>query len=365
MPKNQIFTTKNPVTGVVSVTSEPGVGKTTFALSSGAHPGRIAFFDDDVKGRIVVQQLAAQGIKFGHYHDLVDLLKGKKELDQFDTILSLLDQIKPGELDCIVFDTWSRVESLFHPVVIKNPKTRAGRSQYRDFWPMDGRFAGAQEHQVAEELESQFISRLLDLAPLVILTSHLKDEYVNNKRSGKQAPIIKKAAIKKSALRLWLRLNPDGPEPIGLVMKPIDQKRVTENGIETLAVLPRRIVPATWKRILEYWTNPIGNRPLTKDEKPDDFEMSLITGALTADQIKVLSSGGSEAEEGGLPVDFPVMVNQVQVDGELAQTMLDQGRTLVEVASYLSEQMSETVNVPDVLRATTEYKSKLATNGAN
>jgi hypothetical protein len=53
------------VTGIIHVTGEPDVGKTTFALESGASPERTWFVDDDVKGQSTVGELLAAGYQFG------------------------------------------------------------------------------------------------------------------------------------------------------------------------------------------------------------------------------------------------------------------------------------------------------------
>ena len=56
------------INGIIQVTGEPGVGKTSFALQCGAPPERILFVDDDVKGRSTVDDLKSMGMEFGDYY---------------------------------------------------------------------------------------------------------------------------------------------------------------------------------------------------------------------------------------------------------------------------------------------------------
>jgi hypothetical protein len=76
--------------------------------------------------------------------------------------------------------------------------------------------------------------------------------------------------------------------------------RVTVNGgIRAVNVLPRKINPCSWDRILEYWQNPIGDRQPEPSEIPNDFELSILDGVLTEDQKDVLHINRVEA---GKPV---------------------------------------------------------------
>jgi hypothetical protein len=70
----------------------------------------------------------------------------------------------------------------------------------------------------------------------------------------------------------------------------------TDQGIVPINVLPRKVNPCTWKRILEYWENPIGDREPEPSEIPNEFEFSILDGVLTADQKDALHINRIEAD---------------------------------------------------------------------
>lgn len=356
----QVAQAKNPVTGIIHVTGEAGTGKTTFALGCGFSPERMAFINKDPRNEEILKEIIDSGHKFAHYFDFNEMLQGKKEYTQWEIIDKCISMIKPGDVDVIIYDTYSHIEALFHPIVKKE-----GRSKFRDNWAQQGAIAGAQEHQVAQELESAFMYRLRTLAPLVILVTQVKDDTnASGKIVGRQVPILKRTAIQNCRLRLWLKFNPEGPEPIGVVLKNMDRKTVTNEGIVPTAILPYRLVPGTWEKLLYYWHNPVGKRPLTDEEKCSEAEMALITGGLTKDQqyayALAAASQGAEIATEDLPADFPQLA-PTPVDGKEAQEMLDKGTSPVDVASHFAKALGISVNVGDVFRATTDYKSKNGT----
>ena len=175
--------------------------------------------------------------------------------------------------------------------------------------------------------------------PLVILTTHLKDNYINDKKTGSQIPDAKKTLNQKSNFRVWLRHNSDSPQPIGLVLKRPVKLTVAANGIEPINILPRKMKPCTWERIVNFWNNPIGNRPLTEDEKPDEFELSILDGTLTRDQKNILRLAVLEAEQ---EAQQPELVEPSN-DDKLAQakTMLEGGQSAKDVAGELGLKISD------------------------
>ena len=164
----------------------------------------------------------------------------------------------------------------------------ANPTKFRQKWSPMGAIKGAQMWQSSFDLEAQILDRLTEMAQLVILTTHLKPEVKQNVKTGRQIADCKKPLVQKTHLRLWLHLNPDSPEPIGLVLKRISKHTSTQDGIKTINVLPRKLVPCTWEKIREYWDNPIGNRKPLPEELLDEYEMSVLEGILTADLKLVL-----------------------------------------------------------------------------
>ncbi len=87
-----------------------------------------------------------------------------------------------------------------------------------------------------------------------------------------------------------------GPAPIGLLFKRLSKVEANENGIVPVNVLPRKVNPCTWGRILDYWNDPIGDREPSAEETPNDFELSILDGVLTEDQKDALRVNRVEAE---------------------------------------------------------------------
>ena len=272
------------INGIIQVTGENDTGKTTFALECGADPSRICFFDADVKGRATIEQLLAEGVEFGAYHDLTKLAEDKNEIQFFDACMGLIDGIGEKEFDAIIWDTWGRFGKCFHPHVVAN------MSKFKKKWSPSGKIKGAEQWQEAQQYESRVLNRLGELAPLVVVVSHLKDHYFNAAKTGKQIPASSRTFNRIPRFRIWLRHNPASPVPIGLVLKRVDKKIFVEGkGLRTISVLPRRVVPrekdeSLWDTIRYYFENPIGRREPTEDEIPNEFEMSILNGTLTKEQ---------------------------------------------------------------------------------
>lgn len=332
--KKDAVKTKNPITGLVHVTGEHDTGKTVFALSNGAQPERIAFFDDDIKGRNTVTQLKKQGFNFGLYVDLVEEFKDKREIQINERGLELIDSLKEGEYDCVVWDTWTRFESSFYAVVQKNP------SRFKEFYAPMGKIKAGEMWQASFAYEAAIIDQLLAKVPLVILTTHLKDDYLNDKKTGKQIPDGKKTLNQKSNFRVWLRHNPDSPEPIGLVLKRPVKIEVTDKGIQPINILPRKLKPCTWATIIQLWNKPVGNRTLTDEEKPDEFELSILDGTLTKDQKNILRLAVLEAEQEAKHGDL-FSDNEREMKIAQAKELLAQGKTPKEIVKETGLSMDD------------------------
>ena len=328
---------RNPITGLIHVTGEHDTGKTVFALSCGAQPDRIAYFDDDVKGRATVEQLKRDGFKFGEYIDLAKEFDKLKEVEINTRGVELVNEkIVIGKFDCVVWDTWTRFGASFFYAVRKQPE------KYKDFYAPNSRIKMGEMSKAAMMLEMKIISDILDRVPLLILTTHLRDDYINDKKTGRQVPDAKRTLEEKSNFRVWLRHNPDGPEPIGLVLKRPIKLEVTEKGIVPINILPRKMNPCNWERIVKFWNAPVGNRPLTESEKPNEFEMSILDGVLTQDQKNILRLAILESEQESknqlLESDDNVSANDLI---EQAKTMLAEGKSAKQIIAELGLKMND------------------------
>lgn len=280
----------NPIQGLIHITGEPDTGKTTLALSTGFAPAEICFFDDDLKTQVIAGMLAEQGTPFGAYFNLTKLSLGMREIDFHNLVLRLIEEQPKNKFKALVFDTWTRFENTFQSIVHKNP------TRFREFYSPMGAIKGAEEWKASFDYEATIIDKLLEIAPLVILVTHLKEKSVGSAKTGQYIPDCKKPVIEKSRLRIWTRHNSASAAPIGLVLKRL-AKVTTSAGIQVVNVLPRKIAPCTWERILEYWENPVGDRTALPDEMPNDFELSILDGALTADQKDILHINRVDADK--------------------------------------------------------------------
>lgn len=322
--------------GIVNVCGESDVGKTTFALESGAMPDRILFIDDDVKGQAIANDLAKAGTPLGRYVNLVEETAGMKETEFHAHCIDMINAIEPGKYDVIIWDTFSRFEKSFHPWVLTH------QGQFRERWSPSGVIHGSEIWITAQQYESTVLDLLQSKAPLVIITSHMKDENLNGIRTGKRIPNCMKPVIIKSTLRILFRHSDNGsPIPTGLVLKRVGKRTVTENGIETVSVLPRKVVELNWAKMRELWENPVGNRPPLPEELPNAFEMSLLdSSVLTDDQRLVMqlslkgASNDINDEEDGTALMKADM-----------QSMVDNGKTYTEIAEAYNVSVKDVIEV--------------------
>lgn len=281
--------TTNPITGLVQVMGEPDTGKTTFSISDCA-PQDIAFFDDDLKTQPIADMLQENGTPFGAYYNLTKMSLGMREIEYHNLVMSLIDALPRNRFARVVFDPFTRFENTFQPIVQKNP------GKFREFYSPMGTIKGAQQWQASFDYEAIILDKLLQVAPLVVLTAHLKDQSIGAVKTGKEVPDCKKPVIEKSRMRLWLRHNTQNPAPIGLVLKRLSKISV-KGSLQVVNVLPRKVTPCTWERLTEYWNNPIGDNTPSDDETPNAFELSILDGVLTDDQKDALHINRVEADK--------------------------------------------------------------------
>ncbi len=319
--------TQQLITGIIEVTGEHDTGKTSFALESGAIPEHICFFDDDVKGRATINEFQEKH-EFGAYHDLAALNKGKTEVDYYFAVMELFDAIKPDQFDTIILDTWPRFAKCLHSYVITH------KTEFKQHWSPKGSIKGAEEWVESQWLEARILGQLQEKASLVVVVSHLKDYYANNaKVAGKQIPATSRTLARVPTFRIWLKHNPASVVPIGLVLKRIATRKITDRGIRTISVLPRKIVPratdeSLWDTIAWYFENPVGLRQLRPDEIPDEYELSILNETLTKDQKRTLLAmmkagviGGDEEEEegeseGDVGAELKAIADELRESGE-------------------------------------------------
>lgn len=283
------MTYKAKIPGVVLITGPHDTGKTTFALECGAHPERILFVDDDLKGQGTVHQLMNDGLEFGYYENFAANTRGKTLLQTYQYGTGLISHIEAGRFDAIIWDTWTRFGTSFKSYVNANPGAFRGSKD----WAARGDMKGGQQWAEAKIAEAQTLAELSQLAPSVFIIAHLKDAYVQNVASGQQLPAVSKTHNRVHTMSLWLQHCVYTAVPYGLLLKRPNRKMMTDNGLRTENLLPRKLMPRSedtslWDAIDRFLKKPMGRRAPTADETPNEVELAVLNQALTVGQQHTL-----------------------------------------------------------------------------
>jgi hypothetical protein len=327
------------IKGLIHVTGEPDSGKTTFALSSGTPPEKIVFLDADLKTQSIADQLRDSGAPLGVYHNLTrefEMLEGnkRKPVDFYNYVMGIIDKIETGKYSILIFDNWSHLEggirakSMEQMSDISDLTWGQINKMQQLTWPATYRFYEG------------VLDRLLSIAPTVFLITHLKEKYIGNTATGLKDARGQRPVREKSSMRIWLRHNPDGPEPIGLVLKRPMRVSVVDGALKPISILPRRIKPCTWEKIAEYFESPIQNREPTEEETPNAFELSVLDGILTEDQKDVLRAALQDIEDR----HESEAIEAAEFAGTLADRVAEltmQGKTILEISQELGVSPAE------------------------
>lgn len=231
-----------PIKGLVHVTGDVDTGKTTFSLTTGCPPERIAFFDDDLKTQSIADSFEAQGNPFGFYFNLTREFAQSGETKPkalHDMVLAEMKKLAKNreKYDILVFDNFSRMEggirdhslSIMTKISNLTPGQIKGMSQLT--WPYTYNYY------------AEMLDFMLSIAPLVFIITHVRDKYIGNVKTSAREPRGQRPLTEKSSFRVWLRHNPDSEAPIGLVLKrmvAIDAKTMAP-----VSIFPRKIKPCT------------------------------------------------------------------------------------------------------------------------
>jgi hypothetical protein len=263
------------LSGLMHVYGPPGSGKTMFSLSASNDATKIAFLDGDAsKGK----HLAAQS-KINQYFDLTQEGAGMTEVGYQEMVLSIIEKL-PDDLDLIVLDNSAELFKGAHSHVAVN------RSKFRRKWSPKGQIAGSQEWIETRKTHlPRIYSSLQAKARLVIFTTHEKAQSDAGVKTGAMEPDSDPSLRTEAGVVIRLGNNTrdvTSAAPVGLVIKNTGKLNIETR--EVTRLLPQRIYPCTWAIIKGYIDTPVGDRNLTDDEMPDEFEYHLIEGTLNPEQ---------------------------------------------------------------------------------
>lgn len=298
-----------PISGVIHVTGMPDSGKTTFATDvPGVMPDDIAFFDFDGKSAGVAREFAEAGTPFFFYENTLETMQDMKPIAVFDAVDETIEKLKlkKPHISVVVFDNWSPVmeeamRSKGFSILSQISDVTAGQAAKipQITWPATKRFY------------AQWLQSVATWADMVFIITHTKPYQIGQvKVPGVYEARGQDVLTQLPVLRVWLLSSQaNGGAPDGLIMKRIAKRIVTAKGIEVLTVLPPKLIPCTWAKIIDYMENPVGKRPLRAEETPSPWEATLVGGEYLPDQ-----------KEGIMAAMAIARANPETADAEAAQT---------------------------------------------
>lgn len=325
------------LSGITHVTGSKGSGKTTLCLQV-APLKQIALFHSDVKYPGVDPK------EFGLFVDVQKLADGKKLFELREAILSTLQAIKPGQYSAIIFDTWPRIGEAFRNWIIAHPN----EMREKDAFVMrhNAQVIGAQTWKDAYEYEAHIIWKIHSLTNngFLGLITHTKEESQGGAKTGRDIPDASKTLYQVANWQVWLIRNGRGL-PTVVSMKPLGEAKVKDGKYRMVNILPDRFdcLPedeSVWDAVDRYRANPFGNRTSLDDEKPNEFELSIIRGTLTKEQKQIWQANlkAREVEESTdlLIEDEPLTSDMV----DLIRRLRVEDESSLKIVKALNEQFN-------------------------
>jgi hypothetical protein len=272
--------------GFVHVTGPRGVGKTTFAIDTGADPKYMCVLDGEASAKDYNRQLG-----FGEYHDLIEETFTDYGMACTDTQFflhcqSILDSLPSDKFDVLIFDNLLRFENGLVTYV---------NEHHADFGISKGQMSGmpALIWGPIKSYYSNLVVSWLGKVKMFIVTTPIGEVWVHGKPSGTEKAKGKDVLEWLTSLRVWLRFRENSKVPAGLVLKDrvTSMQYVEGEGIIKKSVLPRRIDPCTWKQVRHYMANPANHEKPLPTEVPTADDWAILNGTLTKDkqlQLRVI-----------------------------------------------------------------------------
>lgn len=351
---SQIDTWTPPVSGLIFVTGEPGTGKTTFPLTvPGVHPSQIVFFDDDGgKSSPLAKKYASRKTPFGFYANMQALSREKntkKPLDFYNLFRAQLDLAKKQVLNpkVFIFDYWSnRLEAALEAYA----KTKL--KEMTDLTDGQIKSSSMLAWPAIYHVHNALIDELTEYAPMVFALNHIKETQIGMVKTGQVEARGQRPMKERPVFSVWCRNNSDpkdGGAPVGLVIKRIMDMQWDEEKDENVPVniLPLRVKPLTWKKIVDYQINPIGTRTPTPEETPSDFELSILSKQLTKDQQDAIRAGRMAMEQEANSANIQLQVESAELKAAVKE-LADKSVPFPAILEQLREVYPD-LNIPKII----------------
>jgi archaellum biogenesis ATPase FlaH len=275
--------------GVIEITGEHDTGKTIAMLQTVKNFSSTVFVDDDIKGDATVKQMIDNSVEFADY---IDLSKERAKLNNTPTadeildkvVFPLMERITAKHHDVIIFDTWR--------IIYQSARGHVERNQHKYSsvvkWQGSSQIIQGLISKVARMIERDFINKLKENCDLLILSHHVKDNYVANVNVG-VIPESSATFDEICNMRIWLRRNYKSKVPVMLFLKRPNIPAMTNKGLRPINIVPLKITPtdkheSIWDAIAEYVAEPIQSRLPRQDETPTVEELAVISGTITDEQ---------------------------------------------------------------------------------
>lgn len=335
-----------PYRGVIEIFGGVDVGKTLASLQTVYPYTKTILIDADVKGSGTVQQMKNSGVEFGNYIDVVAKQTQFGETQTPEQLLKkviypIVEEIEKGEKqEVIIWDNWRLVYQAARMYVDTH------KDEFSDVVTFRGNNQIIQGlvSRVARMIELKQINILRNKCELLVITSHLKDNYVNGVAVGER-PESSKNFDEICTMRIWLRRNVNSSVPSMLFIKRPNLPVIVGGRLEPVDIVPPKVTPngkdkSIWDAIARYEKEPIGNRKLREDETPTPEEFAMLSGTLTNDQKNYV---------------LDVLKHQKETDEEISDII---GSTVDQEKE--DEKLSEEINgtFPNSPKTPAEFLSK-------
>lgn len=335
------------MSGIIQIFGEKDSGKTSLGFQAMLDPKKSAFIDGDEKGREMIEGYKRAGIDFAHYRDLTLLWQGHDNATRKQILMDTVRNI-PSGLDVILWDNWKPVYDTMR-VYISTHQREFGDSNY---WRGDSKIIQGLISKAARMQEEDILLTLRNKAKLVIVVSHLADQWMGAAKTGAQIPDSSEVFERICYARFWLRHNPNSPVPIALVVKrPNKAHFIPGVGPRPINVLPPKVTPTSddqsvWDTVMRYWETPLGNRPLLPEETPTMEEAAMMRGVLTPMQreawlVSIKATLAEEKIETALPLP--------PVEEKIAE-LKEQGITALPAVMAALKEFGYKVSPPEVVK---------------